>query len=289
MKQLELTAGNLKAGMQAAGAKSADLWNVPLDELETMPGFNARDSTKPEYKAAVRAFADSIKANGFYRDQPLGVFVEAVKGKTKVLVFQGHRRLAAARLAVEEGCEKLRNPKTGRNEVPCISQPIGTGLDDLTVKLITSNSGQPLTMIETAEVVRRLSVEFNWEVKDIAEKLGMTTQTVNSHLTLAGAPVSVKKMVKSGEVSGSNAVKAIRQKGSDASKTLTEGVAAAAARGKTRATAKDLAPAKAAGGELAKAVLSLDADHPTWAQAGDGPTEFTTGWAAIVKLARGEA
>ncbi|EMR4172570.1 hypothetical protein R2537_007616, partial [Pseudomonas aeruginosa] len=35
----ELVRGNVKASMDAAGAKSSDLWNVPYEQIRLIPGW----------------------------------------------------------------------------------------------------------------------------------------------------------------------------------------------------------------------------------------------------------
>ena len=63
-----LTAGNVKVAMKEAGAVSADLWQVAPDRLRVLEGFNARVKNDA-YTARVRWIADSIKANGYYKDK----------------------------------------------------------------------------------------------------------------------------------------------------------------------------------------------------------------------------
>lgn len=265
---MELTAGKVKDAMSEAGAKSADLWMVPIGDLHVLPGFNVR-TQDADYKAHIRAIADSIKANGFYKNQPLGVFVRLVDGKNQICVTEGHSRHAAALLAIEEG-EPIER-------LPVVNAPAGTTLEDLTVKLVTSNNGKPLTRLETAAVVKKLA-GFGWEQKEIGEKLGMTVATVDALLTLAGAPAAVRKLVANGEVSATNAIKAVKKHGDKASETLSAAISGAATRGKRKATAKDLGAQKTPG-KLAKALLKVEADNPGF--------QWPAGMAAVFEAARG--
>ena len=49
--QLELISGNVKQAM--AGASSRDLWQVPLDKLNVIDGFNVRVD-RAEHKAVLK-------------------------------------------------------------------------------------------------------------------------------------------------------------------------------------------------------------------------------------------
>ena len=90
----ELVAGNLKAAMSTAGAKSRDLWYVPVDQLKVMPGFNPRIKDD-KYTQRVRKIADSIKLNGYYPDKPL-----AVIASDEIYVVEGGTRFDAVHLAI---------------------------------------------------------------------------------------------------------------------------------------------------------------------------------------------
>ena len=77
----EWSLGSIKRAMEHAG--KSDLWSVPIGEIKVHPNFNVRVKDK-EYHAAVREIADSIIANGFYKDKALAGFV-AREGDTNYL------------------------------------------------------------------------------------------------------------------------------------------------------------------------------------------------------------
>lgn len=207
----ELTPGNTKAAMKAVGAASSDLWKVAPGQLRTLEGFNARIKNDA-YAARVRWIADSIKANGFYPDKPLTGFVALEDGKEVIYVTGGHRRHEAVALAVSEGVEVAT--------VPVVIKPRGTSMEDLTVDLVVGNEGEPLTTYEQAVVCKRLA-GFGWDSKEIARRLGYSTaQYVDGLLSLASAPLAVRKMVIEAVISATTAIEAIKKHGDKATDVL---------------------------------------------------------------------
>lgn len=232
-----LTAGNVKAAMKDAGAVSADLWQVAPDRLRVLEGFNARVKNDA-YTARVRWIADSIKANGYYKDKPLSGFVARENGTDVIYVTGGHRRHEAVHLAISEGIEVPN--------VPVVIKPKGTGMEDLTVDLIVGNEGEPLTTYEQAVVCKRLAA-FGWDSKEIARRVGYSTaQYVDGLLALAGAPLPIRKMVIESVISATTAIEAIKKHGDKATDVLLAAVVKA---GSGRVTAKAMP-----GAEFKKAV-----------------------------------
>lgn len=221
-----LTAGNVKAAMKEAGAVSADLWQVAPDRLRVLEGFNARVKNEA-YTGRVRWIADSIKANGYYKDKPLSGFVAREDGVDVIYVTGGHRRHEAVHLAISEGVEVPH--------VPVVIKPKGTGMEDLTVDLIVGNEGEPLTTYEQAVVCKRLA-GFGWDSKEIARRVGYSTaQYVDGLLALAGAPLPIRKMVIESVISATMAIEAIKKHGDEATDVLLAAVVKA---GGGRVTAK---------------------------------------------------
>lgn len=203
----ELTPGNTKAAMRAAGASSSDLWKVEPDRLRVLEGFNARVKNEA-YTARVRWIADSIKANGYYPDKPLTGFVALEDGVEVIYVTGGHRRHEGVLLAIEEGADV--------GTVPVVIKPRGTSMEDLMVDLVVGNEGDPLTTYEQAVVCKRLA-GFGWEPKEIARRLGYSTaQYVDGLLALAASPLALRKMVMENVVSATTAIEAIKKHGDKA-------------------------------------------------------------------------
>lgn len=227
--------GSVKKAMQ--GVTSSDLWKMPRDRIHVEPGFNVRTST-PDYKAHLRAIADSIKANGYMQDKPIAGYVAQRDGQDILIVTDGHTRLAAFDLAVSEGWEGT--------ELPVVTKPRGTSMEDLTIALVTSNNGRPLTPYEVAVVCKRL-VGYGMETKDIAARLGYTKQYIEGLLDLLAAPKAVRDLVIAGTVSATLAVETIKKHGKEAAKVLTAGATEAKASGKDRVTKKHVTKATTKG------------------------------------------
>lgn len=245
---MEFVAGNVKAA--TAGIKSADLWQFPPDQLRIVPDFNVRANSEKN-QAKIRAIADSIKANGYYRDKALAGYVgKDSDGKDVVFVTGGHRRHAAVVLAISEGAEVPF--------VPVITSPKGTNMEDLTVALKEGNESEPLTIYECAIVCKRLA-GFGWSSADISRRLGYASgQYVDNLLALASAPLALREMVINETVSATAAMDAIRKHGAKALDVLKEGLAKA---GGKKVTAKNLP-----GAEFKK-VLRKQAE-PLWTAVG---------------------
>ena len=224
--ELDLTQGAVKEA--AAGVKSRDLWQVPLEDLRVMEQFNARVPNSAHH-AKIREIADSIKREGFHQHKPLAVYVARENGKSIFVVYGGHRRYAAALLAKSENAPI----KT----VPVITAPQGTTMEDLTAALYTDNTGVPLQPYEVGIVCKRLQ-NFGWSTDDIANKFHIGTDYVDDLLLLVGAPKAVRDMVLNEEISANLAIKKLRQHGENAREILQQTLRNAQAAGKTKATEK---------------------------------------------------
>ncbi|WP_416052802.1 ParB/RepB/Spo0J family partition protein [Cupriavidus basilensis] len=231
MNQLaELTPGNVKDVMRSYKTGVADVYMVKLEGVRVRPGFNAAREADPEYKAAVREYADSMKANGFFRHKPLKVAADA---DGFLYVSDGHTRYDAVHLANSEGA--------GIESIPVMNEMRGTTEEDRIFGLILDNSGRKLTPMGEGLVIKQLLGRGISE-KEIARRLGFKAAKISGLLTLVAAPTQVRDMVAAGEVSATTAIKAMKAEGSGAVAHLTEGVATAKAAGKTKATPKHLKP-----------------------------------------------
>jgi ParB-like chromosome segregation protein Spo0J len=201
-----------------------DFFRVDPSALKVDPRYNVRDLTTPESVAYISELADSIAENGVR--VPLEIRLDG----EDLIVVSGHCRLAATKLAIERGCEiKL---------IPAKAEPPGINDADRDLSLIIHNSGKPLSPLEIADVVFRLS-QHGWEESVIARKCGWkSVQTVKNYLDMRAMPADAKDMVKAGEVSATLAAKVTKQKGSKAAETLKAARADATERGKNKVTQK---------------------------------------------------
>lgn len=232
MNTFELTPANIKTTMKEVGAVSADLWQVPYEDLYILPGFNVREHDA-EYKAHVNNLAAFMVANGYHRDKPMAGYVAVIDGKNRIVVTDGHCRHEAIPIAIAQGAEIAK--------IPVVVKPAGTSAEDLVVAMVTSNSGKALTPYELGTVCKRL-VSFGWSEKDIAAKLNFTSTYITDLLFLQGCPAKVRRLVQDGKVASSTAIAAVRQHGGKALDVLAGAVEKAESKGKTKATKKDLTP-----------------------------------------------
>lgn len=237
---IHLVQGNIKAAMKAAEAPSRDLWQVDLDRIKVIPGYNVRVRNEA-YEKRVRWIADSIKANGFKQDKPLSGFVAADGNELVINLVGGHRRLEAAKLARSEGVEIAR--------LPIVIKPSGTSVEDLTVDLMVDNESDPLTPYEVAILVKRMH-SYGVEEPEIARRFGVSETWVRDLLFLMSLPRELRTMVSEGKISAVNAIKEYQSKGERAIESITKAVEKAAESGKTKVSQKDLDPAA----KLTKAV-----------------------------------
>lgn len=222
--------GSVKTAMKNAGGSSADLWNVPIHEIHVMPGFNTR-VRDAALEAHIRWIADSIKASGFHRDEPLGCFIVNEAAGPKIYVHAGHNRLEAAKIARSEGAEITH--------LPVVVVPKETSVEDLICGLVTTNAGKPLTPYEISIVCKRLA-GFGWNNSLIAQRLAFTASYVDALLEIPGYPLKIREMIQEGQVSVSMARDLVKTYSHKATEKLEEAVKAAASAGAKRVTSKHI-------------------------------------------------
>lgn len=207
-----ITTGNTKAAMSAVGAKSNELYMVPVSAIKVLDNFNVRVHNKA-YEAHIEELKASILANGFMRDRALSGYVAKQAGENVIYVVDGHSRLEAVKRAIAEGAEIT--------SLPVITKPAGTSAEDLLVGLVVSNSGKPLSPMEKAAVAKRLT-NFGMDDKAIATRFGVTAGYIKDLLMLMGAPKKIRDLVEAGKVSAANAVAAMKKHGDGAAEYLED-------------------------------------------------------------------
>lgn len=221
-ENFDFAPGNVKKA--TVGISSSDLWKWPVDKINVLDGFNVREKNEA-YRQRVRAIATSIMENGYMADKPLAGYI--AEGDILVLI-DGHTRFDALKLAISEGAEI--------ETVPVVTKPRGTSVEDLTISLYTSNTGERLTPYETAKLCKRL-LGFGMDEGQIAKRLGVTRAYVVDMLNLLAAPKKLRDMVTEGTVSATEATKAVKTHGSKAAEVLETAVKQS---GKARITSKDI-------------------------------------------------
>jgi ParB/RepB/Spo0J family partition protein len=179
-----------------------DIFRADPRQLVVQDGYNVRDLTTPDAQEKLRELADSIAEVGV--TDPLVVRFDG----ERIIVVEGHRRLAATMLAIEAGAEI--------KSVPIYQEPRGVSPEQRDLGLILSNSGEPLTPLEKAKVIGRL-VAHGWPHQEIAKKCGWkSVGSVGQYLDMLAMPEAVKEQVRQGDVSATMARQIVKEAARDA-------------------------------------------------------------------------
>ena len=248
--------GPVKGLMKEIDGKSRDLWYVKPGDVHVIPGLNPRVQDQA-YFDGVQALAEDMVANGYYADKPLTGFITNIEGKDVIALADGHRRHAAAQLAIKMGAPI--------EHVPLVLKDRSQSMEDITKSLLHSNEGVPFTVFEKAVIAKRFKM-FGWDDARIAKEMRCTPAFVGQLHTLSSSPQAIQELVKAGTVSATHAIEMIKTHGGKATEVLTESVSKAKAKGKKKATSTDnseaakLRRAKSNGFRFYQAVVLLFAD-----------------------------
>ncbi len=190
---------------KAKERKTAVLWVSP-STLTIEEGFNVRE----DY-GDIASLAESIAENGI--KVPLRVVEE--KGSDLRVVIDGHRRFKAIQKLLSEGVENLFVPIM-------LESASGSSKEARTLSMITLNEGKPLTLLEEAEVYKRLE-NFGWTSEEIAQKVGKSATHIKNCFIVVSASKTLKKLITTGKVSASTVIETIKkEKSVEAAETLIE-------------------------------------------------------------------
>jgi ParB-like chromosome segregation protein Spo0J len=188
--------------------------------LEVKEGFNARPLSSDHVDEMALA-----QRNGAVFP-PLEVEVE----DGHIYVVDGHHRRAASLKNIAEGYD-----------IKSLDVRHFRGNDaDRVAHLITSASGLPLTPLQLGVQYRKL-MGFGWPEAQIAARAGKSSQHVKDMVQLAEANSDVHQAVNAGLISGTAALKMVKQHGSKAGAVIQEGLEQAKAEGKEKVTPRALA------------------------------------------------
>lgn len=211
----------------AKNAPSRDLWQLPPEKLQVEPRLNFRIDT-PAYLEHVREIADSIKANGFYQEEPLAGFMALMPdGSNICIIYKGITRLRAALLAQQEGYN-LR-------AVPVSINQMGLNMEKILISMYQGNRHKEYSYYEKSAVCRSL-YETNMQPEEIIASLGIGMQMFENHMALMAAPREIRHMVAYEQVSGTQAVECWKKHGHSALSILQETLQTARLAGKSKAT-----------------------------------------------------
>ena len=188
--------------------------------LEIREGFNAR----PLNQEHVDAMALAQRNGAIF--PPLDVFVE----EGHIFIVDGHHRHAATLQNIAQGFEiKSSEVRHFRGNDA-----------DRVAHMLNSASGLALTPLQLGVQYRKL-IGFGWAEPQIANRRGKSVQHVKDMAQLAEANSDVHQAVNAGLISGTAALKMVKQHGTKAGAVIQEGVAQAKAEGKEKVTLRALA------------------------------------------------
>jgi len=188
--------------------------------LEIEEGFNARP-LNPEHVAEM-----SLAMRNGATFPPLEVRVD----DGHILIVDGHHRHAAALKAIAEGFE-----------IKALDCRHFRGNDaDRVAHMLNSASGLTLTPLQLGVQYRKL-LGFGWTEPQIANRRGKSVQHVKDMIQLAEADSDVHQAVNAGLISGTAALKMVKQHGSKAGAVIQDGLEQARAEGKEKVTPRALA------------------------------------------------
>jgi len=193
--------------------------------LEVEEGFNAR----PLNADHVAEMSLALRNGAVF--PPLEVRVD----DGRILIVDGHHRHAAALDAIDKGYDiKVLDCRQFRGNDA-----------DRVAHMLNSASGLALTPLQLGIQYRKL-IGFGWTETQIANRRGKSVQHVKDMVQLAEANSDVHQLVNAGQISGTAALKMVKQHGSRAGAVIQEGLEQAKAEGKDKVTPKALSRAAGA-------------------------------------------
>lgn len=172
---------------------SRQTYQIKISAIQVREGFNAR-----KIYTGIEELADMILANGIVT--PLTV--DILKDGT-IYVERGHRRLAALKL--------LQERDDSFEYVECFVNNTNTTELERLKAIYTSNTIQPLTPVENAEVISRLKIYYEFTHQQIAEQLGISRQSVDNYAKIAELPDDVKYGLAHNDISLNTALSIMRK------------------------------------------------------------------------------
>lgn len=175
---------NKKGGLEALSVGTGTTYNVPLENLVELEGFNVREDF-----GDLEGFSKSIADGTDF--PPLKVRFD--KDTNKVVIIDGHRRYRATKIAVEKHGAEIKS-------LPCYNEKRGSNEESRIVDLFTCNNGKPLTPTEQAKVVARL-MTFNWKIAEISRRIGKSQNYVSNLLKLQEASKELHDAIRNQTIS----------------------------------------------------------------------------------------
>ncbi|MGA6981403.1 MAG: ParB/RepB/Spo0J family partition protein, partial [Candidatus Sulfotelmatobacter sp.] len=177
------SAGQPGAAVPTSAAAANTVALIELDTIERNP-YQTRYAFDEEL---LKELAESIKANGVV--QP--IVVRPAEKEGRYVLVLGERRLRASKIA-------------GKETVPALVRRLS--LQQAAEMTVLENvQRQDLNAMEQAEAFRVLSSEFKLTQQQIAERIGVSRETVSNYMRLLRLPEEVMQYLLEGKLSFSEA------------------------------------------------------------------------------------
>ena len=211
--------------------ETSRIYQLKIEDLNIKDGFNVRIEDEQEEKDLLE-LAQSIATKGIL--EPLTVFLD----DEQTYIENGHRRMAATLIANKEYGAELKT-------LPCRYESKFVNEIDRTENLLVRASGKPFSMLEQAEVIRRL-LEFGRTEELIADRCVCSITHIKNLVLLGSISEGTRAMILSGHVAATNAIEAVRKFGAKHEEVLVQALANVQ-EGKKKVTQKQLGKGKAKG------------------------------------------
>lgn len=159
-----------------AGIPGNIVANIPLDAIDKNP-YQTRILFEED---ALQDLAYSIKATGVV--QP--VVVRPAEEEGRYILVLGERRLRASRMA-------------GKDTIPAIVRRVSE-LQAAELTIVENLQRENLNCLEQAQAFRVLSKDFNLTQSEIAEKVGVSRESVSNYMRLLKLPSSIQDLLAGG-------------------------------------------------------------------------------------------
>lgn len=156
-------------------------------------GFNVREDM-----GDLKALSESVVAIGLQ----VPLMVKKVRGEEQYELVDGHRRLAAIMLAIENGHD-IKYVDT--------STFIGNEEDRIFSMIATGVGQKTLNEVEQSEAIKRLTM-FGYSVEEIAKKIGKSVPHVYNLVKISSLPKLIKEKISQGLISATVVLQIVREK-----------------------------------------------------------------------------
>ncbi len=213
-------------------------FDLPLSSVKVEAGYNVRDFDAKADQDDAWLLAD-IKAHGIRTP------IDVRKDGATFYVVAGHRRFAALSALVADGANIATVPAMVIRDMDVAQR---------TADLIRSNTGKPLSPAQRGVVCLRLKAS-GMSDDAIGEAISVTGRAVRDMMRLAKADPALLAYIKAGDIKSTLALDVVKAEGDNAPAVVAEAIKIAKGKGKSTATAPDVAAALATKGTSGKVVV----------------------------------